>query len=163
MTEPEGTSYAGPVSRTIAYVIDILLVATVFTAGVLIAALIGAVVFPTHGNLPKVAVSVYLLFLPATLALYNTVFWALAGRTPGMALLGVRVVAISGRRVSWFAALIRGAVLAYFPIGAAWILVDSRHQGIHDKLARTAVVRMRAPATDAAVAPRPPQPPVAAG
>jgi uncharacterized RDD family membrane protein YckC len=36
-------------------------------------------------------------------------------------------------------------VLAYFPIGALWCLVDRRHQAIHDKLARTAVVRTAPP------------------
>ncbi|GAB1693604.1 RDD family protein [Krasilnikovia sp. M28-CT-15] len=150
MTHPDGGEFAGPVSRTIAYVLDILLVATVFSGGVLITILIGAVVVPSDPDLLRLTASAYLLLLPPTLALYNAVFWALAGRTPGMALLGLRVVAISGRRLSWFAALIRGAVLAYFPIGAVWVPVDSRHQGIHDKLARTAVVRVRAPATAAA-------------
>ncbi|BFU43229.1 RDD family protein [Krasilnikovia sp. MM14-A1004] len=145
MTEP----YAGPVSRAIAYVLDLMLVATVFTGGVLITILLGAVVSPTDPDVLRLTAGAYVLLLPPTLALYDTVFWALAGRTPGMALLGVRVVTISGRRLTWIAALIRGVVLAYFPIGAAWIPVDSRHQGIHDKLARTAVVRMRAPVTAA--------------
>jgi uncharacterized RDD family membrane protein YckC len=64
-----------------------------------------------------------------------------------MALLGVRVVRVDGRPVGRLAALVRAVVLAYFPIGALWFLVDSRHQGLHDKLARTAVVRLPNSAT----------------
>jgi uncharacterized RDD family membrane protein YckC len=39
-------------------------------------------------------------------------------------------------------------VLGYLPVVALWMLVDRRHQGVHDKLARTVVVRTdaRAPA-----------------
>lgn len=55
-----------------------------------------------------------------------------------MAVLGVRVVATSGHRPSWLAALVRAVVLVYFPLGATWALVDRRHQAVHDKLARTA-------------------------
>jgi uncharacterized RDD family membrane protein YckC len=43
-------------------------------------------------------------------------------------------------------------VLAYFPIGAVWALVDGRHQAIHDKLARTVVVRVPTPARGSPVA-----------
>ena len=86
----------------------------------------------------------YLLVLPILFALYCTVFWALAGRTPGMALLGVRVVATRGGRPSWPSALVRAVLLAYFPLGAAWALVDRRHQAVHDKVARTVVVRVLA-------------------
>jgi uncharacterized RDD family membrane protein YckC len=36
-------------------------------------------------------------------------------------------------------------------VGALWVLVDRRRQGLHDKLARTAVIRTVTPApTDAA-------------
>ncbi len=84
---------------------------------------------------------VLLAGLPALLVSYDVVFWGLTGRTPGMALLGVRVTSTAGRPVSWTAALIRAVVLAYFPIGSLWSIVDRRHQAVHDKLARTVVVR----------------------
>src|SRR4051794_40791159 len=85
--------YAGPVSRTVAFVLDVFVVAVVFTAGAIVAGLVASVVGIQHGDLVRAAVSAYLLLLPATLALYCALFWMLAGRTPGMALLGVRVVA----------------------------------------------------------------------
>jgi len=59
-----------------------------------------------------------------------------------MALAGVRVVNMSHDRVRWIAALARGILLAYFPIGALWMLVDRRHRAIHDLIARTLVIRL---------------------
>jgi uncharacterized RDD family membrane protein YckC len=135
------TGYAGLVSRTIAYVTDALLVAVTFTAGTVVVGLIAAVVGIEAQNLARAVTSAYLFLLPASLVTYNVLFWGLAGRTPGMALVGVRVVTSRGGPVSWLAALVRAVVLAAFPLGALWVPVDRRHQGVHDKLARTVVIR----------------------
>jgi uncharacterized RDD family membrane protein YckC len=147
MTAPVPREPAGPVSRTIAYVLDILVVAVLFSGGAALAFVITSFIGARSHDLARAAASAYLLLLPATLALYSATFWALAGRTPGMALLGLRVVAIRRGSLSWLSALVRGIVLAYFPIGALWALVDRRHQAVHDKLARTAVVRVPSTAT----------------
>jgi uncharacterized RDD family membrane protein YckC len=138
---------AGPVSRTLAYALDALIVAVSFTGGATVAGLIASVIGSQAHDLARAAASAYLLALPAMFALYNTLFWTLAGRTPGMALLGLRVVAPGRTSPSWLSALVRGVVLAYFPIGALWALVDRRHQAVHDKLARTVVVRVPSAAT----------------
>jgi uncharacterized RDD family membrane protein YckC len=142
MTAPAAREYAGPVSRTIAYVLDALVVTVVFSAGAAIAVMTASFIGAQSEALVRAAVSAYLVILPALLAVYCALFWALAGRTPGMALLGLRVVAVQQRPLSWLAALVRALVLAYFPIGAVWALVDRRHQAVHDKVARTAVIRM---------------------
>jgi uncharacterized RDD family membrane protein YckC len=144
------TRYAGPVSRAIAYLIDALLVAVTFTTGGVVVGLIASVIGAGAEDLAR-AVTSALWVLPASLAAYNVLFWVLAGRTPGMALVGVRVVTTRGLPVSWPAAVVRAVVLAYLPLVALWMLVDRRHQGLHDKLARTAVIRTITPApTDAA-------------
>jgi uncharacterized RDD family membrane protein YckC len=142
MTGAATPEYAGPVSRTLAYGFDTVLVAVTFTGGVVVTGLIASVVGARAHALVVAAGAAYLLVLPILFAFYCTVFWALAGRTPGMALLGVRVVATRGGRPSWLSALVRAVVLAYFPLGAVWALVDRRHQAVHDKLARTTVVRV---------------------
>jgi uncharacterized RDD family membrane protein YckC len=108
-----------------------------------VAGLIASVIGTRAHDLVRVAGSAYLLVLPMLFAFYCTVFWALAGRTPGMAVLGVRVVTTRGdARPSWLSALVRAVILAYFPLGAAWALVDRRRQAVHDKVARTVVVRV---------------------
>jgi len=150
MTRPAGREYAGIISRAAAYLIDALIVTVFAIGGLLVLVLIAAVVAgaPTR-DFASAAVPIWAIALPAVLAVYNGVFWTLAGRTPGMALLGVRVVTVRGRPLSWPAALVRAVVLAYFPVGALWSLVDRRSQGVHDKLARTTVVRLGEPAVGA--------------
>jgi uncharacterized RDD family membrane protein YckC len=142
MTAAAPPAYAGPVSRALAYLLDTLVVGVLFTVGTAIARMIASVMGTRWHDLAVAVPLAALVVLPALLAAYCTLFWALAGRTPGMAVLGLRVVATRPRRLSWPAALVRALVLAYFPIGAFWALVDRRHQAVHDKLARTAVVRV---------------------
>ncbi|GID30852.1 RDD family protein [Paractinoplanes brasiliensis] len=134
-------TYAGLVSRFLAYVLDALIVSVLAGAAAAVLGLVASVVGYEARELARAVVSTYVVFLPALLAIYCALFWLLAGRTPGMAVLGLRVVTTRGGPVRWLAALVRALVLAYFPIGALWLLVNRRHQGIHDKIARTAVVR----------------------
>jgi len=89
--------------------------------------------FSTGSNLSTIVLGVWFLITALAVAAF--------GITPGMAVLGLRVVPTRPRRLSWPAAVLRALVLAYFPIGALWALVDRRHQAIHDKVARTTVVR----------------------
>jgi uncharacterized RDD family membrane protein YckC len=149
VTGPVQHPYAGPVSRAVAFVVDVVVVAVVAVGSVLFVEMLGAVLGSQVRTVARVVVSTTAVVLPALLVVYCLAFWALAGRTPGMALLGVRVVSTAGRPVSWLSSLIRAVVLVVFPIGWLWSLVDRRSQGIHDKLARTTVVRpelSRAPA-----------------
>jgi uncharacterized RDD family membrane protein YckC len=75
---------------------------------------------------------------------YAFIFWILTGQTPGMMLLGLRVVSTDGGRVTFWRAMLR--LLGYIIsvtllfIGFFWVLVDDRRQGWHDKLAKTYVV-----------------------
>jgi uncharacterized RDD family membrane protein YckC len=135
------TGYAGLVSRTLAYLIDTFTVAALTGAGVAALGMVSPVIGPEARDLAKLVISSYLVFLPSLLAVYCALFWSLAGRTPGMAVLGVRVVRSDGLPVHWFAALVRALLLAYFPIGALWLIVDRRRQGLPDKIAMTTVVR----------------------
>ena len=76
---------------------------------------------PRRTSSPVRAASAYLLVLPAMFALYNALFWALAGRTPGMAVLGLRVVGTRRRH----GVLAVGAG----PGGRAGVLPDRRGVG----------------------------------
>lgn len=144
--------YASLVSRTIAYLLDIAIVAFVVSAVVAFGLVVALVTGAHARTLALATASAYVIVLPSVMAIYCGLFWLLAGRTPGMALLGLRVVRTDGRPVRWFAAFLRGVLLVYFPIGALWLVVDRRRQAVHDKVARTLVVRA-VPATPAPVAP----------
>jgi uncharacterized RDD family membrane protein YckC len=137
--------YAGVVSRAGAFLADAAVVVVVALGAVAVVALVTLVVGAQGRHLARTMASVLAVALPALLAAYAGVFWALAGRTPGMALLGLRVVSTAGRPAHWLPCAIRAVVLAYFPIGALWCVVDRRHQAVHDKLARTTVVRTAVP------------------
>jgi uncharacterized RDD family membrane protein YckC len=75
---------------------------------------------------------------------YAVILWSLNGRTLGMALMGLKVVAPDGSHISVWRALIR--VLMFFIsailffLGFLWVLGDDRRQGWHDKVAGTFVI-----------------------
>ena len=79
------------------------------------------------------------VYLTLTLAVWN-------GYTPGKRLFGIRVVRLDGRRVGLWTAFERfggyAAGLVTGLIGFAQILWDPNRQGVEDKVAGTAVVRM---------------------
>jgi uncharacterized RDD family membrane protein YckC len=142
MTTAGRLVYAGLVTRFLAYVLDALIVA-VFAGGAAVLFGLLAAIAGFDLRAPARAVfTTYVVCLPSILMVYCALFWLLAGRTPGMAVLGLRVRTVDGRPVGWLAALVRALVLAYFPIGALLLLVDRRHQALHDKIARTSVVRI---------------------
>jgi uncharacterized RDD family membrane protein YckC len=137
VTPPAHRPYAGIVSRSIAFCVDAVVVVVATTAGVVGVEVVGVVLGrkPQHLGAALAIAPVVLLFV------YSVAFWVLAGRTLGTALLGLRVIRIDGRLVSWGQAVIRALIMLIFPIGFLWSLLDRRHQAIHDKLARTVVVR----------------------
>lgn len=78
--------------------------------------------------------------------IYFLIFWSHlgGGRTLGMRLLKLRVIREDGSELGIGGAAIRwlGLWLAFVIcfIGVIWVAFDSRHQGWHDKIAKTLVV-----------------------
>jgi uncharacterized RDD family membrane protein YckC len=142
VTLPVDRPEAGVVSRGAAYVVDATMVAGIVIVALAVAELVGSVTGMRARDLARFAAALSVTLLPLLFVLYLTVFWRLAGRTPGMALLGLRVVGTDSRPLSWGAAVLRAVALAVFPIGFLWCVVDRRHQAVHDKLARTLVIRI---------------------
>lgn len=82
------------------------------------------------------------------MAIYFTAFVALwDGHTPGKRALGIRIVRLSGTPISWWVAFERfggyGASVFTGMLGFFEMFWDSNRQALHDKLARTVVVRER--------------------
>jgi uncharacterized RDD family membrane protein YckC len=136
--------YAGPWSRLVAYVIDAVLVSALYsaiTAGVVwILQLVIAEDFDPS-DLGSIVSSV-LLTLWAFL--YFAVPWAISGRTPGMLILGIRVVRRDGAVLDPGHAFLRALV---FPLsficlgfGLIGIVIGREHRALHDVLAKTTVV-----------------------
>jgi len=79
---------------------------------------------------------------------YFVFFWSRlgGGRTLGMRLFGLRVVHEDGQLLGLLGALVRffGLVVSFLfcLIGVLWVVIDSRKQGWHDKLARSLVMHV---------------------
>jgi uncharacterized RDD family membrane protein YckC len=77
-------------------------------------------------------------------ALYYVLFWTTAGKTPGMALLGLRLLRSDGGKVGPVTALKRflAVTLSMMTLGIGFlmVLVTERRRTLHDLLAGTVVV-----------------------
>jgi uncharacterized RDD family membrane protein YckC len=136
--------YAGPWSRLAAYVIDALLVTTLYsvlTAGVvwILQLVLAEDVDPS--DLGTIASSV---LLAVWSFLYFAVPWAISGRTPGMLVLGVRVVRRDGSPLDTGHAFLRALFFPLsfilFGLGLVGIVVGREHRALHDVIANTTVV-----------------------
>jgi uncharacterized RDD family membrane protein YckC len=135
--------YAGAVSRFAAYAIDVLLSGALFLAG--LAATVFAVKIITLHSLgwnrhsPGVDAA-YAVWLVA----YFGYSWAAFGKTIGMALLGVRVVAADGSEAGTRRALVRTAAfplsILLLGLGLLPILARRDRRALHDLIAGTAVI-----------------------
>jgi len=81
------------------------------------------------------------------LVLYGSLFMATTGATPGLRLLGLRVINVYGESPEWWRALIRcvGSIVSALALGLGllWIGFDREKRGLHDWLAGTYVIRNR--------------------
>src|SRR5690348_8608132 len=144
--------HAGFASRTLAFMLDLLVVAVMLLVAVLSLQLIGAF-FPigtlfAHlfgidlaGQLRSlIALAVTIVVFVA----YNTFWWTMIGETPGKAALRLRAVRTSGERLTVPRSIVRALAywLSALPLflGFVWIRVDDQRQGWHDKLADTCVI-----------------------
>lgn len=135
--------YAGIVSRTVALAIDAaaLTIGFAIASGVLglILSLFTAVEVSSPGAVLGAA-GLWSLVV----ATYFVLFWTLAGETPGMRLMALRVIDRAGDPPRFGQALLRliGMILAAIPFFAGYllILVDDRRRGLQDMLAGTTVV-----------------------
>jgi uncharacterized RDD family membrane protein YckC len=133
---------AGLASRTLAFAVDLTLAQVLFLIGSALVSLVVALV----GELRPVwlfgliAGAGWLLLVGA----YFAFFWTLAGQTPGMRLVHLRVVDHFGEPPRLLRSIVRfGALLvAIIPMfaGLIPILFDARRRGLQDFVARTYVV-----------------------
>lgn len=132
---------AGFVSRLIAGMIDIVVIAAVLTGANWFLTTVEELMRPwSQTDLSSALVAA----APVIVVAYFVVLWRLTGQTVGKRLLGLRVVSVDGGRLKLGRALIRvaGYVLSAVPLYAGYlqILFDPQRRALHDRLSRTAVV-----------------------
>jgi uncharacterized RDD family membrane protein YckC len=142
-TEP--TRDAGLVSRFLAAVVDAALLNGAFVLAAALVALIARTVFGASDEASTPALVTGAGAWVGFGSLYLLAFWSLAGQTPGMRFLGLRLDADGEHRLGLRRAARRlvGLVLAVLPFGAGLvpILFSERRRGVQDRIAETGVVR----------------------
>ncbi len=141
------TEPAGFMSRAAALIFDAVLVTSAAAAA-------GYLITSTLQALRPGILGHFLPVLPAGLGgflfvLYFLFSWAALGRTVGMGVMGLKVLTLDGRRVSFWRAVLRyiGYLLstAFIFLGFLWVMIDDRRLGWLDHIARTKVVRVALP------------------
>jgi uncharacterized RDD family membrane protein YckC len=135
--------YAGPVTRLVAHLLDSVIAVGAFT---ITSGAIGSV-WRTIGGPTDGSFRGTFLFGALLVAWCFTYWWAstaIAGRTPGMALVGLRVVDRAGEPLSGRRAFLRVVTLplsfALFGLGLLGILVDPERRAFHDVVASSTVI-----------------------
>jgi len=135
--------YAGPVARLLAFAVDSVVVTLVYTGAVATVDWLARILFDTTvvGKSPT-WLSAVMLGLWAFVYFFGTL--AVAGRTLGMALVGLRVVATEGTTLSPFSALKRTLVepvsFLFFGLGLVGVVIGKRHRALHDVAGGSVVV-----------------------
>lgn len=131
---------AGLVSRSIANVIDGLLVGAVLVLGYVGLNAVTFVADPQNFTFIDPSLGWIVLWTLWLTVLYFTGAWAITGRTYGCHLMGLRVVGRRGGRVRPLVALARAVLCVVLPVGLLWCAVSPRERSLQDVLLRTSVV-----------------------
>ena len=141
---PPPPTYAGLVTRAIAFAID---AAIVNLTGVLVGVVVGLAlsILDTPDKVDKVLLAVgSALFVVWTIGYFVT-FWSTTGQTPGNLLMRIRVRQSGDDRpprLRWALVRFMGLILAAIPLllGFLPILLNDRRRGLQDFLGRSVVV-----------------------
>lgn len=147
---------AGPETRAIAFVVDIVIIFFSLLAVVYVFAfgadLLRAIIEPifSQGGAERVMAGLAMLLLFAFLWLWFSWFEAKFGKTPGKKLLGLRVLTTTGKPIAWREAWLRHLMRftdlapAFGLIGFLSAVSSPTFQRLGDRVAGTVVVRERA-------------------
>jgi uncharacterized RDD family membrane protein YckC len=131
---------AGVVTRNVAGIVDIVVVALFLVAAYLVycAALF---VLPPQGfdpQIPPFWLSLVIGYWVMTL--YLALSWYTGGRSYGCHVMGLRVVNRKGNRLPLVTSLLRAGFLVFFPLGFYWVIVSPANRSVQDVVLRTSVI-----------------------
>lgn len=135
---PAGT--AGIVTRTLAAIVDVVVVLVLMGTAFLAVAGVRFLVSPLGFSWPAPSWAQSLAAAGLLAVGYLTAAWATSGRTAGAAVHGLRVRSVGGARLGWFRAALRAALCVAFPPGLAWSAVGRRRRSVQDLLVGSVVV-----------------------
>ncbi len=135
---------AGFVTRLLAYLADLAVVAGVLAIGGWLAVLVDTVM-ERMGLDPNIDVAtIYVFMIPWIIGLYFVMLWALTGRTIGKWFMGLKIIDADGNPPTIGRSIVRflgyGLSALAFWVGYAWVIIDDERQAWHDHMAKTWVV-----------------------
>lgn len=137
-------NYSGAVSRLAAYGLDLVISSFLFTLAVAAVDFVASIVVGHSVHWSRSESVVVSAFYAVWVFLYFAYSWATTGRTPGMVVMGIRVVRADGGHAETWRAVVRALVLpislALWWVNLPLILVQREHRALHDFVAGTAVV-----------------------
>jgi uncharacterized RDD family membrane protein YckC len=131
---------AGLVTRTLANVVDLVVVAALLAAGYLAVA---GVLFLRRGaafSFPIVSYRTGYVVGFVAWIVYMAIGWATNGRTYGDQLLGLRVRTIDGGELRGFRAVLRAVLCAIAPLLLIWVAFSRQQRSVQDLIVGTHVV-----------------------
>lgn len=131
---------AGLVTRAAAAGIDGLIASIVLLLGYGGIAVLVFLLDPRNFSMPDPTLLLSLASWLIILVVYLTFAWWTSGRTYGNLVMGLRVVAYTGRNMRLPGALLRAVGYALFPIGLLWCAVNRERRSVQDLVLRTSVV-----------------------
>jgi uncharacterized RDD family membrane protein YckC len=137
--------YCGPVSRLAAFALDVVLSYFLFTVALAAVSFSVSVVVGHQVHYSRSGSSVVVLAISIVWEFFYFAYpWATTGKTPGMVVLGIRVVRADGAHPEPWRAVVRTLILpvsvVFFFVSLPLILLQRAHQAPHDLAAGTAVV-----------------------
>jgi uncharacterized RDD family membrane protein YckC len=136
------TDQAGLATRSVAAAVDLGLL---FAGYALIASVVSSLFTAVSGTRPSLAwLIVGWTLVVITGGAIFAAFWSLAGQTPGMRFLSIRLTSLDSRQITFGRALRRvfGAILSLLPLGLGYlaILRDPSRHAWHDRMTGTEVI-----------------------
>jgi uncharacterized RDD family membrane protein YckC len=164
---PLPTNRAGAVSRGAAFAIDALIINLFFTVLAGAVTLLATFFGGSGDGVPRGAVAAGSFIWLSVVGTYLVGFWSLAGQTPGMRFLGIR---LNERRLPFGRSIRRlvglGLSVITFGLGFLGIVFGESRRGWADRMGHTEVVydeRRPAPAPWSSLSGTVPAPPLGAG
>ncbi|MFH1391959.1 MAG: RDD family protein [Candidatus Diapherotrites archaeon] len=145
--------YGGFLERLVALALDFIIVfGVLFILGISFAGIVNGLqnINPEIGEIAEnvweiiwpIVVILWLIFTQA----YFIYFYKKTGQTYGKKWMNLKVVKTNGKKLSWKDATVRWIIeeffLVVFKFVHLWIIFDSKKQGIHDKAAKTYVIKL---------------------
>ena len=140
VTEVPLPTHAGVVTRVLAAAVDSVLVVLLAAALDLAAAGARFLWSPVNFRWPRPTTEVLVVAVLAVSVVYLTAGWALAGRTYGSRLMGLRVLSSSLRLLGWTRSLVRALTCVIWPVGLLWCGISRTRSSVADLVVRSVVV-----------------------